>query len=98
MASSPSKQAVLLRGSKKQPSIYNCQMMHMKILVRYILFTCLMLPAAVHAQNAEQIFKAAGSPAHPKVEVSWNKYYDHAGITALCKRIATAYPNLAKLE
>ena len=73
-------------------------MKHMKILVRYILFTCVMLPAAVHAQNAEQIFKAAGSPAHPKVEVSWNKYYDHAGITALCKRIATAYPNLAKLE
>src|SRR5688572_589415 len=98
MASSPSKQAVLLRGLKKQPSIYNCQMMHMKILVRYMLFTCLMLPATVHAQNAEQIFKAAGSPAHPKVEVSWNKYYDHAGITALCKRIATAYPNLAKLE
>ena len=70
----------------------------MKLYIKYILFAFVILPATVGAQNAEQIFKAAGSPAHPKVEVSWNKYYDHAGITALCKRISAAYPNLAKLE
>ncbi len=44
------------------------------------------------------MFKAAGSPVNPKVAVSWNKYYDHAGISEICKKIAAAYPNLAKLE
>ena len=70
----------------------------MKIPVRYIIFVALFIPVYSIAQNADQIFKAAGSPVNPKVQVSWNKYYDHAGITALCKRIAAAYPTLAKLE
>ena len=50
------------------------------------------------AQTAEQIFKAAGSPAKPKVNVSWNRYYDYGGITDICKKIAAAHPQLAKLE
>ena len=70
----------------------------MKLLIKYILIVTIIFPLAGEAQNADQIFKAAGSPVNPKVDVSWNKYYDHAGITALCKRIAAAYPNLAKLE
>jgi hypothetical protein len=53
---------------------------------------------AAFAQKAEQIFKAAGSPANPKVALSWNKYYDHAGITEICRKIVAAYPDLAKLE
>lgn len=50
------------------------------------------------AQTAEQLFKASGSPVNPKVAISWNRYNDHAGITAICKKIAAAYPDLAKLE
>jgi hypothetical protein len=50
------------------------------------------------AQNAEQVFKAAGSPVNPKVVISWNKYYDYGGITDICRKIAAAHPNLAKLE
>ena len=30
--------------------------------------------------------------------MSWNKYYDHGGISEICKKIAAAYPDLAKLE
>lgn len=52
----------------------------------------------LQAQQPNQIFKAAGTPANPKVVVSWNKYYDHGGITEICKKIAAAYPDLAKLE
>jgi len=51
-----------------------------------------------NAQTPEQLFKAAGTPAHPKVAVSWNRYNDHAAISEICKKIAAAYPNLAKLE
>lgn len=53
---------------------------------------------ATHAQKPEQIFKASGSPVNPKVVLSWNKYYDHAGITDICKKIAAAHPDLCKLE
>src|SRR5688572_11974997 len=70
----------------------------MKMLLKIILFVSIIFPVTGYSQNADQVFKAAGSPVNPKVDVSWNKYYDHAGITALCKRIAAAYPNLAKME
>lgn len=50
------------------------------------------------AQTNQQIYKAAGTPVNPKVQVSWNKYYDHAGITDILKKIAAAHPGLAKLE
>jgi len=52
----------------------------------------------VRGQKADQIFKASGSPANPKVAISWNHYNDHAGITEICKKIAAAYPDLARLE
>jgi hypothetical protein len=50
------------------------------------------------AQNADQVFKAAGSPVNPKVVVAWNKYYDYGGITEICRKIVAAHPNLAKME
>jgi hypothetical protein len=49
-------------------------------------------------QNAELFFKAAGSPANPKVQASWNHYYTDAGIIDLCNKLAKAYPNLVSLE
>ncbi|HSU28585.1 MAG TPA: M14 family metallopeptidase [Chitinophagaceae bacterium] len=51
-----------------------------------------------NAQTADQLFKAAGSPVNPKVPMNWSRYNDHAGITDICKKIAAAYPELAKLE
>jgi len=52
----------------------------------------------VQAQLPDQVFKAAGSPVNPKVVATWNRYYDHAGISEICKKIAAAYPDLAKLQ
>lgn len=72
----------------------------MKISFKHIiaLFAFILAVAALQAQTADQIFKASGSPAKPKVAVSWNKYYDHGGISDICKKIAAAYPALARLE
>ena len=71
----------------------------MKTFLRgYISFILLFLVLRGFSQQADQIFKAAGSPVNPKVVVSWNKYYDHAGISDICKKIAAAHPSLAKLE
>jgi hypothetical protein len=65
-----------------------------------ILFACtaLCIGSVAMAQTSEQLFKASGSPVNPKVTISWNRYNDHAGIGEICKKIAAAYPNLAKLE
>jgi hypothetical protein len=54
--------------------------------------------SVARAQTPEQLFKAAGTPVHPKVTVSWNRYNDHAAISEIVKKIAAAHPNLAKLE
>ncbi len=71
----------------------------MKRITKYILFLfSLSITGALQAQKPEQIFKAAGSPPNPKVPISWNKYYDHAGISEICKKIAAAHPDLCKLE
>lgn len=63
-----------------------------------VLFLFIIISVKARSQQADQIFKAAGSPVNPKVVVSWNKYYDHAGISDICKKIAAAHPSLAKLE
>jgi len=42
--------------------------------------------------------KALGAPNNPKVEVAWNRYYDHKEIGDICNRIAKAHPKLAKVS
>lgn len=69
---------------------------HIKQIAATVVLTATTLFA--FAQNADQIFKAAGSPANPKVAISWNHYNDHAGVTEIVKKIAAAHPELAKLE
>ena len=72
--------------------------MNMKKIKNLLTIFFAVLTVNLQAQQPNQIFKAAGTPANPKVMVSWNKYYDHGGITEICKKIAAAYPDLAKLE
>ena len=58
----------------------------------------LLLTIPVTAQNDELFFRAAGSPANPKVQASWNKYYTYPGVVDLCTRLAKAYPDLVTME
>jgi hypothetical protein len=55
-----------------------------------------MFPLAVLAQKNDEIFRAAGSPHNPKVQISFNKYYTAEGLAALSKKMADAYPDLVK--
>lgn len=70
----------------------------MKLFQSIITITALFIASNLNAQTAEQVFKAAGSPVNPKVTVTWNRYYDHAGITEICKKITAAHPDLVKLS
>ncbi len=64
----------------------------------YIFFLTVLVTFSSRAQEASQVFRAAGTPSHPKVQVAWNRYHDHAGLTAIMRRIAEAYPRLARME
>jgi hypothetical protein len=66
------------------------------IFIFSLLIFTLSLP--LQSQNAELFFKAAGSPANPRVQASWNKYYTYDGITELCKKLAKEYPELVTME
>ncbi len=72
----------------------------MKLFINKLLFTLPLLAFsfALLAQQPEQILKASGSPANPKVHMSWNRYNDYAAISGICKKLAQAYPDLVKVE
>ncbi len=53
--------------------------------------------AAQKRISADENFPALGSPASPKVSASWNFYRNLNQIENLCKDIAAAYPQLAKV-
>ena len=57
-----------------------------------------LVSVAALAQDANGVFRAAGSPENPKVQISWNRYYNHAGVTDICKKLAAAHPDLIKLS
>src|SRR5687768_7389294 len=55
-------------------------------------------PMVAAAQRPEQLLKAAGTPVNPKVAVSWNRYHDAEGLRVISRKIATAYPDLARYQ
>lgn len=67
----------------------------MKLIYTLIAF---IFTVSAIAQDGSQVFRAAGSPENPKVQISWNRYYNHAGITELCKKLAAAHPDLIKVS
>ncbi|HZZ71321.1 MAG TPA: M14 family metallopeptidase [Pirellulales bacterium] len=48
--------------------------------------------------GAPSIYQPQGAPADPKVPMTWNRYRDHAEISAVLKELVKAFPKLAKLQ
>jgi hypothetical protein len=70
-----------------------------KIFITITLIASMLMPALkTDAQNEEMFYRAAGSPANPKVQASWNKYYTYEGVADLCNRLSKAYPGLVRME
>lgn len=70
-----------------------------KIIINSIisaLFLLLTVPS--QSQTDDLFFKAVGSPANPKVQASWNKYYTYKGVVDLCTKLAKTYPDLVTME
>lgn len=72
----------------------------MKKIIYFALIS--LFSTAIYAQNiAPQDLngmRAIGSPANPKVRMSWDRYHDYAQITQFGKDLVKAYPNLVKME
>ncbi len=52
-------------------------------------------PAAF--EPAEYAFPALGAPSDRRVEVAWNRFYDHKGLGAILARLHQAFPELTRL-
>src|SRR5688500_12650631 len=40
---------------------------------------------------------ALGSPPNPKVAVAWDRFYDHAGIMEISRRLAAGHPDRVRM-
>ncbi len=68
---------------------------------KYLITTVFMLglfglSTPAWAQDASQVFRAAGSPQDPKVQISFNRYYTAEGLEEIGTKIAKAHPELVK--
>ena len=73
-------------------------MMKKNIYTSVATLLLLIISTASWSQSDQLFYKAAGSPANPKVQASWNKYYTNQGVADLCSKLAKTYPDLVTLE
>jgi len=45
----------------------------------------------------DHAYRALGAPVRRKVDVAWNRFYDHAGMYAILQQLSEAYPELTSL-
>lgn len=50
------------------------------------------------AQKAENVLAAPGTPAYPKVPISWNRYHDETALKEIYDKMVKAHPDLVSLE
>lgn len=68
------------------------------LVTTIFLFLLILFTVPLLSQNEDLFFKAAGTPANPKVQVSWNRYNSYAGVVDICTKLAKAYPDLVTME
>jgi len=73
-------------------------MMKKSIIRSLLAITAFLISLPLMSQDQMLFLQAAGTPGNPKVQVSWNRYYTHAGVTDVVKKLAAAYPSLVTLE
>jgi len=68
--------------------------------INYTSVLCLIIAMTMGSVSKaqEKFFRAIGTPHEPKVEASWNRYNTYDGVVDIMKKIAKAYPKLARLE
>ena len=65
--------------------------------IAFIAFGFATLPCFAADRKDTNIFPALGITAERKVDVAWNRFYDHAGLSAIQRKLHEAFPKLTKL-
>ena len=68
------------------------------VLAGIALLTGAAAAGAQQAPTALGNLAAAGSPKAPKVQVMWDRFYDHAAIGEIGRRLQAAHPNTCRLS
>lgn len=80
-----------------------------KYYIAFLIFSCIIFMLAGIAIASEDArrprvgnparhsYPALGAGNERKVRVAWNRYYDHAGLTAILVRLNRAFPELTRL-
>jgi hypothetical protein len=62
-----------------------------------LMFATAVCPAAEQKKDDRRVFPALGIVAERKVDVPWNRFYDHAGLSDILKKLEQAFPKLTRL-
>ena len=65
--------------------------------IALLAFALATFPCFAADRKDTNIFPALGITAERKVDVAWNRFYDHAGLSAIQRRLHEAFPKLTKL-
>ena len=60
------------------------------LLTAFVFGLMIMTSNTAKAQLTDGVFPAAGTPSNPKVEATWNHYYNYQGISELTERTQKA--------
>ncbi|MGH7657690.1 MAG: M14 family zinc carboxypeptidase, partial [Gemmatimonadales bacterium] len=72
-------------------------MMRVRILPALLLSAAASIPVAAQESPAGAL-AALGSPPDPKVNVAWNRYYDHAAMGEIGRNLEEAWPDRCRLS
>ncbi|NOT07605.1 MAG: peptidase M14 [Gemmatimonadales bacterium] len=75
----------------------------MRTLSAFVLLSASALAGATSAAAQQSLaplgnLAATGSPRNPKVQVMWDRFYDHAAIGEIGRRLQAAHPNTCRLS
>ena len=60
-------------------------------------FACVEVALAPDGKEPGRVFPALGIVAERKVDVPWNRFYDHAGLSGILKKLNDSFPKLTRL-
>ncbi len=70
----------------------------MRIRVTLVALATAFMAPPLQAQQVLGNLAATGSPRAPKVTVTWDRFYDHAAIGEIGRRLQAAHPNTCRLS
>ncbi|MEO8478859.1 MAG: M14 family metallopeptidase, partial [Gemmatimonadota bacterium] len=70
----------------------------MRTPISLALFLTVAASSSLQGQQALGNLAAGGSPKAPKVQIMWDRFYDHAAIGEIGRRLQAAHPNTCRLS